>query len=256
MVPTNNVAGNYGQAILALDSAQRTMEIYNSRLDDGTIWIEHPTDESNCNTGRAINRTLVCLPSGLADDGDRATHELGHVLQMQEFNQNNLRNAITGGSWSATSQEYESGATTEGWAVYASVVAWWNPANTLAVPLYSGTNIELNTPINGTCNTNRLIPGQVAKSFWDLDDANNEAAAAPATGADGTNLATLTISAGWDNFADGTGNQQDYEWNNPISTPDGTLDVDAVNARDYDTNYNVNDTTFFNHNCLAGQSAN
>jgi hypothetical protein len=265
LVPTTNGASNYGQAVMALDSAQHSLEVYHSRMDAGTVWIEHPTDEPTCPpTAGALSRTLICIPAGLGNDGDRTTHEMGHVLQMQQFNEDGLRNALTGGTWSISSQEYESGATTEGFATYAAVVAWWDPANGSSSPVYSTMNIEANTP-TVTCvapcacpTENRVIPGQVAKAFWDLVDAANEGASAPATGADVTNLNSLTILSGRGAFPSGTANRARLEWDDPADPddagPDGVTDTTAVNLNDYDANFNVSNSTLYSHNCTVHTS--
>lgn len=96
---------------------------------------------------------------------------------------------------------------------------------------------------SNVCSTNAWIAGQVARAFWDLDDANNENGVGTTAGQNDTqNLSSVTIAQVWDSFVDGTGNRQDRENNN-----------NGVNAKDYDGNFDVNDTTFLNHNCIQNQ---
>jgi hypothetical protein len=246
----SNAFSDYGQALMALDSAQRTLSVYTSRLDAGTIDIEYPTDE-NCPTACAPSATRLLFPTGLADEGFRVAHELGHTVHMHEFNRSTIRDdlSLNGAGWGLTSQENDSGAVAEGWATYVAAASWWDPNNSGSAPSGFGVTYETATPTVNDCSAtqpagggNRGIPLQVARAFWDLDDANNEAAVAPATVADAASLTTTSISAGWANFADGTGNRQDFE-----------SGAHGVNAFDYDFNNNVNDNTLFSHNCIQSQ---
>jgi hypothetical protein len=244
LLPIADGSSNHGQAIMALDSAQHVLEIYDSRFDNPNVFIEYPTD-LNCPTACADSRTLIAVPTGLADDGDRMAHEMGHVLQMIEFGQDYLRGPC-GESWNMTSTENDSCATTEGWAAYVAAVAWWDPGNTGSRPLFSGTGVETATPIKAACDDNRGVPGQAARAFWDLDDANDEVGVGVAAGSDDVStLSTLSMSAGWDAFPDGTGNHDDYE-----------NDDHGVNVKDYNYNYDVNNETFFDHNCISLQTSN
>ena len=237
---TSNSASDYGQALMALDSAQRVLAPYTSRLDNMYINIEYPTDE-DCPTACAPSRSSILVPTGLGDEGFRLAHEMGHIVQQHEFNQDGLRDDV-GGGWTPTSVENDSGAVTEGWATYVGAVAWWDPNNSGSSPSGFGYNYETASPWSGTCANNRGLPLQSAKAFWDLDDANNEAAAGSGAGGDTISYNTASLSAGWDNFADGTSNRQDFENN-----------VHGVNAYDYDFNSNVNDETLFDHNCIGSQ---
>jgi hypothetical protein len=73
------------------------------------------------------------------------------------------------------------------------------------------------------CANNRGIPLQVMKSFWDVDDANNEAGVAPASGHnDVSSMQTWWIADGWALFPSGTANRQRNE-----------NDEHGANVRDY-----------------------
>lgn len=233
-------ASDYGQALMALDSAQHVLAPYTSRLGNLYIDLEYPTD-ADCPTACAPSGTSILVPTGLADEGFRMAHEMGHVVQQQEFNQVGLRDDV-GGGWTPTSVENDSGAVTEGWATYVAAVAWWDPNNSGSSPSGFGQNYETAAPWSATCANNRGIVLQSARAFWDLDDANNEVAAGSGAGDDTISYTTSFISSGWDNFANGEANRQDFENN-----------VHGVNAYDYDFNQNVNDETFFDHNCIGGQ---
>lgn len=243
---TSNEASDYGKALMALDSAQRSLAVYYSHLDSGTINIETPSDNPNAEYGLTIDRHLIQVGSEHTIDGTRITHEMGHVLQMCEFGLDDLINdsSLNGGGWEYNLPEYDSCAVTEGWASYAGVVAWWDPDVAGAAPIAWGYSVDSETPTDtSSCGANNGIPLQSARAFWDLDDVDNESAIAPATAADLSNLSTLGIAGGWDNFAHGTANRQDEE-----------ASVNGVNIYDYDYNYNVSDATLIQHNCLDAQA--
>ena len=203
---------------------------------------------TGCPTGMATARDDFCIPSGLGAEGDRVAHEMGHVVQMQMFNQDSLRDVIVGGGWSmtASSFETESAATTEGWAAYVGAVAWFDPQNTAVVPMYGGQNLETAALAQAVCSDNITIPLVAAKSFWDLDDANNEAGTrAGVADNDVDSKQTAWMALQWDEFTDGTGNRDDLESGD-----------EGVNVRDY--LFRVNDSTaeetMLEHNCLVGQT--
>ena len=242
---TNNAASNYGQALQALDSAQRVLSIYHTRLNNGTISIEVPDSSGACPTACAPSRNEIIIPAGLAEEGFRTAHEMGHILHMSEFGQDVLRTDYSagGGGWTLTSQENDSAAVAEGFATYVAAVAWWDPNNSGSDPEGFGENYETAAPEYGACASNRGVALQVARAFWDLDDTNNEAGAGAAAGEDdSTSMSSLSITAGWANFAVGTANRENYE-----------TGVHGVNAYDFDFNLNVNDETFFDHNCIGSQ---
>lgn len=193
----------------------------------------------------------------LAPDGARVTHEMGHVLQMELFEQDFLmRNYMLGNSpgWVLELPEHQSAATVEGWATYAGVTAWWDPESPSAVPVDTNVDIESAVLPHTSCSVNAFMPANVARAFWDLDDANDESAPAggPNDGNDDvTNYPTSSILSDWDGFADGTGNREDREGN--------WSDDNAVNAKDFAWNAGLNASqteTFIDHNCLTVQDDN
>lgn len=246
MLPTPSSTSDMGQRFQMLDSAQRVFQMYNGDLDTGTTTLRYPG--TGCPTGAATDRDDLCIPSGLGRSGDLVTHEMGHIVQMQMFNQDFLRDVIVGGGWSmgTGSFETESAATTEGWAGYVAAVAWYDPQNTGVAPIYNGVNIETATLSQTTCGNNTTIPRQAAKSFWDLDDANNEAGVRTGVADDDRDSKlTAWMARQWDEFTDGTGNRQDFETGN-----------NGVNVRDYLFRVNdvTGDETMLEHNCLVGQT--
>lgn len=250
MVPTDDPATDYGKALIIADSAQRMIQIFYGSMNASNVDIKYPAPE--CSTGCAVSQTLAKMPRVRFDEGVRVAHELGHVLQMQQFEQNSLpsNNCWRGeigqasSNWWMGSVEYYGCATTEGWASYVAGASWWNPEDTGSIPVYHGVDFEDATLLGADCAQSSRVPGQVAKAFWDLDDANNEAGTRPTADDDVTNVDTLWIVEGWDVFDDGPANRQDQE-----------ADRNAgINAYDYDFNRNVNDQTFFKHNCLGSQT--
>jgi hypothetical protein len=67
----------------------------------------------------------VELDDILHRDGGLVGYELGHIIQMQRFDQDRLREGVSksGNGWNNTSDEYDAGATTEGFASYVGVVS-------------------------------------------------------------------------------------------------------------------------------------
>lgn len=252
MVPTNDVASERGLWIMALDSAQHTIQAFGEVMD--THVDMHYPGQASCPTSCAVSRTEIHITQSRGNNGFNVAHEVGHVIQMQEFNQDSLRNDCSqnGGGWNLTSDEFESCATAEGWASFVGVTSWYEPNNTGTTPMGWGRDFERATPQGSTCSGNSGIPIQVAKAFWDLDDWNNEDGAGVADGED-DRLAynTLDIARGWRQFGDGTSNRQDFE-----------SDSNGVNMRDYYWNNTGRFTatgffeTFLEHNCLESQDNN
>jgi hypothetical protein len=248
LFPSNDTASNYGQALLAMDSAQRTLQVYADVMDPGVVRIEFPDSSGLCPTACAENRRFIRVPPGLGTDAMRMSHELGHVIQMQLFEQDDLVDDLSrnGAGWTIDSVEWDSGATTEGWASYAAIVSWYDPDSSVALPFFTGRNMETASLRFATCETNAGVPAQVTKAFWDLDDVNNELGTGAALGEDDvSNLPTSSIVATWDGFLDGTGNRRDRE-----------SDRNGVNLRDYDFHAGADDETFLRHNCMQGQDDN
>lgn len=273
LLPAGDTGTLYGQGLLALDSAQRALEVYGGLYDQNVLMnVVWPSFSVSCPDlcvawGTTNGRYRVHIPSGAPSlfSGGAAAHEMGHLLQMQLFEQDNITDDCTksGAGHTVVSDEYESCATTEGWADYAAAVSWWDPDNTASRPILFGLNVESAHPIVSTsCNDNKSREGNVARAFWDLDDANNETAGLldlnPVDGvretlvdgngdgsadADGKTHGTGFLASGWDDFVDGTANHRDRE-------PQAN---NGVNLKDYDFVLDPNDTTLFFHNCLNGQ---
>jgi hypothetical protein len=149
-----------------------------------------------------------------------------------------------------TSLEYESCATTEGFADYVAIVSWYEPNNSGSVPMGWGWNFETATPATSSCTDSAHMELQVAKGLWDFDDWNDEAGAGAAAGSDDRlAYATSDIVVGWRQFPDGTDNREGYE-----------DDRDGVNMRDYWANNDNRFTatgafeTLIRHNCLTAQT--
>jgi hypothetical protein len=254
-VPTTSTTSDTAVSFMILDAAQRVLQMYAPDMEGGTIKAWYPVvnnpNGTSCATGLAWSRTDFCLPAGgLGKEGDRTTHEMGHIVQMHLFHQDALRDVIMGGSWTmgTGSFETESGATTEGWAAYVGAVAWYDPNNCATTPFYGGVDLEAATLAQTTCSNNITVPRQVAKAFWDFDDCNNEAGTRPGVADDDRHsMTTGAIARRWEDFTDGTGNRADYE-----------SDQNGVNLRDYlayVTTSNASET-LLEHNCLTAQDDN
>lgn len=247
LFPTRDQATDVAQVIMAVDSAQKALQTFSTLMSSSTVTIEFPTTDPACTTACSYDQTRIGVPAGLAVDGDRLAHEMGHALQKQLFQQDRLRDDCSWGTpgWTMGTDdvEWQSCATTEGWAAYVGAVSWYEPNNFETVPFYGGQNLETAAPAQTTCRNNRWLPLQVAKAFWDIDDWNDERGASPAAESDDvTSYTTLSIARGWGNFASGTDDRQSLE--------EGR---NAVNLWDYDFNIDVADETFFDHNCMQDQ---
>ncbi len=257
------------QAYLALDSAQRFIQVYYDVMDTAPVFIDYPVEydeeTGSCNAGAALNRYRICLPGDSqgtflhngAINGRLLGHELGHALHMQLFEQDSLYTdyTLSGEGWGPVTVEHQRAATAEGWAVYTAAVQWWDPGNSLSNPFSFGYLLEEARPFDtSSCSsaTNAGLALQVAKAFWDLDDANNEAAVAPAAYADTMTVSSQVLAQKWDLFPDGTDNRQDREM-----TKVGLLwfaDPDGVNMVDYGYVAGISHQQVRGHNCLYGQT--
>jgi len=250
LVPEDDTASERGMRIQALDSVQHALETYGAIMDT-SVELHYP-GKSDCETSCFVSRHEIHVAEAVGDDGFYAPHELGHVVQMQEFNQDYLRD-VCGDSHSLTSSETDSCSTTEGWADYVAVVSWYEPNNKNSKPEAFGYKFEAAAPYDTDCEDNGGIELQVAKAFWDLDDAKNELGAAPAIADDESNYATRDIAKGWRNFRDGT----DMYLEDYYDSDDGV----NVYAYYYNNWYIPPFTddgpgmskTLFNHNCLEWQ---
>jgi hypothetical protein len=253
LLPTTDVASERARRIMALDSAQHTLQVF-GEIMNRNVRLHYP-GRSDCPTSCAPDRENFHIFVTQGGDGILVGHEIGHLVQMQAFGQDALTDDLSKGGnngWNLTSDEYDSGATTEGWASYVGIASWFDPNNTSANPVGWGVNFDAAAPTAATCGGNRGIPLQVARAFWDLDDWNNEAGTGVAgTAADSLAYGTLDIVRGWQHFQDGSGNRQNDE-----------SDQHGVNMRDY----YWNNTwwfaapgvleTFLEHNCLQDQDNN
>lgn len=252
LVPTNDIASDRAIRIMALDSAQHTLQAAGEVMDTH-VKLQYP-GQSDCPTSCAPDRDLVKITASRGVNGSNVTHEVGHVIQMQEFNQDWLRDDCSrnGDGHSLTSLEHESCATTEGWANYIALVSWYEPNNGGTVPFGWGRNFETANLQFATCSDNAHNEIQTGKGWWDLDDWNDEAGSGAAAG-DDDRLAygSTDIIRGWRQFADGSDNRED-----------GESGQDGVNMRDYWANNSGRFTasgafeTLVEHNCLQDQDNN
>jgi hypothetical protein len=97
----------------------------------------HYPGRSGCPTSCADDRENFHINGSQGGDGVLVGHELGHVLQMQRFNRDDLQDDLSksGNGWNNTSDEYDSGATTERFASYVGVVSWYEPNRFDTVPV-------------------------------------------------------------------------------------------------------------------------
>jgi hypothetical protein len=250
LVATNDPASPRALRIMALDTAQHALQVF-GELMDTHVDMRFPST-SDCTGSCAPDRNLIRVVEGDGNHGSNVAHEVGHAVQMQEFDQDQLQNdcSLGGSTHWMDSIEHESCATTEGFADYAAVASWYEPNNAGTVPMGWGWDFETATPASSSCTDAAHMEIQVAKSFWDFDDWNNEAGAGAAAGWDDRlAYATSDIVRGWREFPDGTDNQQNDE-----------NDSDGVNIRDYWVNNEQRFTatgafeTLVRHNCLSAQT--
>lgn len=249
LLVTTDSTTERGGRVMSLDSAQHMLEVYSSILESDDIDMLWPSTGSQANDQ---NEFEVSETRG--DQPQSPTHELGHVLQMQQFDENNLTNdcSLGGSGHFIGVAEFESCATTEGWAGYVAAVSLWDPQNNSSAPARFGVDYVDATPLDPVCSDNAGIEGQVTKAFWDLDDDENEAAQPPSGNNDEKDSDTITIAARWGVFPNGTNNREDQE-----------SDSDGVNLWDYHINsqsfwFDLEGTrnTLLGHNCMGTQDTN
>lgn len=250
-VPTNSTTNDMAQRFMMVDSAQRNLEVHGQVMAATTVYGWYPLlttpTGADCSTGTAWNRTNFCMPQDRGDDGDVVSHEVGHLVNMQMFEQDSLR-CDKNGSWNMVSSVgFDSGAMCEGFASYVAGAAWYDHRNTAVQPYFWGANLEAAALLPGvTCDNHRDYPVQVAKAFWDLVDWNNEQGTRPGIADDDTeNVSPANVFIWLDWFPDGTGNRQDRE-----------SDVDGVNMYDYSFHAGGKGETLLEHNCLIDQDPN
>jgi len=252
-LPTSNPATNRSLMLMTIDSAVRAMEVFAGHINktnkDIDIYVDQDADlPTSCPTACQINQKKIYMPANLAHEGDRATHEIGHVLQARELSRASVRDDCSrnGNGWSPTSKEHDSCATQEGFASYVATRAWYNASNVAVAPKFQNFDIEEPVPWLDVCIPSAGRALQVAKAFWDLDDTNNEAGAGIASGDDDVRDKTAGfILDEWDDFLSGTANRKDNE-----------SGQDGVNMWDFRENNGTNIETFIDHNCLREQDFN
>jgi hypothetical protein len=149
-------------------------------------------------------------------------------------------------------EEFESCATTEGWAGYVAAVSLWDPQNNSSAPARFSIDYVTATPLEAVCADNTGLEAQVTKAFWDLDDDEDEAGVAPSTIDDEKDSDTLTIAERWSVFANGTGNREDQE-----NDPDGVNLWDYhINSQTFWSNLEGTRHTIMGHNCMGTQDTN
>jgi hypothetical protein len=246
---TRDSTTELGGRAMSLDSAQHMLEVYSSILEASDINMRWPMGGSV-----AIDQTTFEVASDRATMAQSVTHELGHVLHMQQYDLNGLSSdcSLNGSGHTLTDPEFESCATAEGFAGYVAAVSLWDPENDLSAPSRFGFDFVDATPFDAVCANNSGIEGQVVKAFWDLDDDTSEPAVAPSTRDDEKNSNTLDIAERWAVFPAGTGNREKEE-----------SDVDGPNNWDYHINSNTwwsnlegTRHTLMGHNCLGTQDTN
>jgi hypothetical protein len=246
---------------MVLDSALKPLKAFHSAISN-TAAINVRVDNASlspaeCGTGCQDSLTSVHVPldSGASLSGERASHEIGHLLQDREFGA--LTSNACSSSWSLPSPAGQKCATGEGWASYVAVASWWDPAFATDVT-YFDLPIEDAAPPSGTCADNAFLPWAVTKAFWDLDDANNEGAVAPGWNNDARDHSSVSLLNNWSRFPAGSANTQYDEVNFNVNT----FTDDGRNMWDYIWNaYAVNGNwgpaadydTAMAHNCLWDQ---
>jgi hypothetical protein len=255
LLPSTDINSTTAKISMALDSAEHSLTALGSNLSSN-ITMEIP--DSECGTSAcAASDTRYVIPSGLMTSGHHVTHEIAHLIQMQRFSRSSLRDDCSNGSssWLPDGPEYESCATTEGFADYAGASAWYDGQVLGTTPLLGGFDYEDATPFNNfNCTVNRFYPLQVSKAFWDLDDQTNEnGVGVAASYNDRDTFYTWDIAYAWTLFAAGTGNRQNFE-------SDGGSPENGVNVRDYHANTSsawFGSSSMFQsmleHNCIQSQ---
>ena len=249
MVPTDDPTSIVGMQLMALDSVQRVLEAFpDSFEEDLTMDVPCGNSCPNSGTSGVTGFSHIDITDHDADNAATVGHEVGHVLHKHRYGTDSLdldyyMNGV--GSHNPFSAEYEEVSTAEGFASFVMVAAWYDDDNPNVQPRYSGIDVEDPTPQQGVCADNVNYERQVMKAFWDLVDANNEAAVAPATYADTVNLDVVDVINRWDRFDAGTANRQFHE-----------SDVDGPNLRDWFVNQDGtlpagSFTSMLNHNCLG-----
>lgn len=243
-----------GARIMTLLTAQNALQSMTQAYWDQNFNIWYPNTE--CDSGCAASRSIIKIPNGFAAGGSLMAHEIGHLWQMRQFSQGGVAQdglindcSANGDGWSiyqsTETPEWQSCATTEGFATYAAALIFWNPGSATA-PVVFGENMEDASPHWSSCDYNAWLARQLAKGFWDLDDNNNEPGSGHASSwSDTVGVTSDSLIQNWSNFANGTANRQDEE-----------ASSNGVNSRDFKENGSMSSaqwTSFAEHNCFHSQ---
>jgi hypothetical protein len=248
LITTDSTTERGGRA-MSLDSAQHMLQTYATIMDNEDINMKWPSTQS-----QALDRYTFEVDETRGDQPQSPCHELGHLLQMQEFVRDGLQDdcSLNGAGHSLTGSEHESCATAEGWAGYVAIASLWDPQNNSSAPSRWGIDYVTATPLEAVCTDNKGIEAQVTKAFWDLDDDENEVGVAPSTIDDEKDSDTLDIAERWGVFPTGTGNRDDWE-----SDPDGVNLWDYhINSQSWWASLDATRHTIMGHNCMGTQDTN
>ena len=267
MLLSTDITATTGARMAGLDTAQHALQQFETHLSQN-VELAIRTSGGDADSGETVARHRIWCGVNRCDD-ETPAHEFGHAIQMTEFGQDGLHYDYSkdgnGGHsiWDPAESEYDSAATMEGWADYVAAVAWWDPGNSSSSPQFWGVFIEDSAGREDTmpmddssCSANRGYELQIARAFWDLDDANNETLSISNGDIhnwdDVSNYTTAYLSDGWDEFPNGYYNRDDWELGNH-----------GVNAWDYYENSIArvtNDSDFLQTlvylNCLDAQEYN
>lgn len=238
LVFNTDPTGTFNQTAMVMHGAGRYEQIFGlSSLRESDIFYHMGGVRSGCATVCQFQQNWVNYPFGSSTRRwDVPTHEAGHSHQKQLFQQQNLTGTACPSPHIQTDTTTGACATREGYATYIHAVSWWSAGNSASRPTMVGVSIEGDSifggsdPTKSTCLANSDVEIEVARTFWDLDDINNEGQAdSPGVGDDSENQSQTSIQQGWRNVPNGTGNHQNDEAGN-----------NANNLKDY---LSVNFTT-------------
>lgn len=268
LIPSTSSLVPISGAWMVLDSAGPTVELFADtiewpgelkiRLDNLNAFTQGLDPDEICRSGcaRWLDRIHIPFNFNRFLEGELPAHEIGHFLQLLQFDEVGWGYRCVGRGWVPRSRENEACATIEGFASYVAAVSWYDPDDPNADPEYSGASLEAVAPVDPlTCSNNRVIPLQAMRGFWDLDDVRNEPGAGITSGSDDvSNFPTPDIMMSWGWFGNGTNNRETKE-----------ADADGPNLWDYvwnrwgdSTGFGPVDNyeTLLRHNCLGSQDLN
>lgn len=262
LVFNSDPAGYYNRIAMVMHSAAAFEDRFASsthRQNNHYYWIDGDACSGACVYAQ---RKWISMPLSSARRWGTPTHEAGHLMHKQALDENGFPGQPCGCSGgvcnpnghSMTGASNERCATTEGFAHYIHAVSWWNPSASASRPEKDGYSIEGGGgTTSSSCFTNSEIELEVARTFWDYDDSNNEGTqGAPASGDDSSNRPTSSILQVWRDFPNGTANHASDE--DEDANPSSTWPEDACNLEDYAAN--ANDSQFndaMDHNATSCQ---